>query len=412
MTVKGYAIGDFEGYYGSDVAFYELANGINRFEGFREKMKREPVQSFWTFTIEMGVGIHARDMGKVTRWGDLDGVRVFTGPRPWDTRAQLERAFKVLGINHEYIEVSVKTAGSLLEQGRFVALGVYTNAEASTAPWIQEASLQADWASLSPDAGELDKLAGAGFKVVEVDTSVFGKKKTHADKAAMLPFFYGLHLGMDVSEEDMYRILLAAEANVDELAQADKAFKQIQRGHAPDAAPRRRGGGRPGPGSPRSCEVHARERGLGREVGFAHRELSLRPAHRSGRHPRRPLPAFGIRPALMLPASAPRVSAPCHGREGGLRKPPARLRPCGERDARVPGTASPRGRGLVPIRCGREGCRGKASRAGGEEPAPPAPWRAGTPVPSNGGLRGRGPASCLGRSGADHEGSTTASRRR
>ena len=228
VTVKGYAIGDFEGYYGSDVAFYELANGINRFEGFREKMEREPVQSFWTFTIEMGVGIHARDMGKVTRWGDLDGVRVFTGPRPWDTRAQLERAFKVLGINHDYIEVSVKEAGSLLEQGRFVALGVYTNAEASTAPWIQEASLQADWASLSPDAGELDTLAGAGFKVVEIDTSVFGKKKTHVDKAAMLPFYYGLHLGMDVSEDDMYRILLAAEANVDELAQVDKAFKQIQ----------------------------------------------------------------------------------------------------------------------------------------------------------------------------------------
>ena len=136
VTVKGYAIGEFEGYYGSDVAFYELANGINRFEGFREKMEREPVQSFWTFTIEMGVGIHARDVGKVTKWGDLDGMRVFTGPRPWDTRAQLERAFKVLGINHEYLEVSVKTAGSLLEQGRYVALGVYTNAEASTSPWI------------------------------------------------------------------------------------------------------------------------------------------------------------------------------------------------------------------------------------------------------------------------------------
>ena len=229
VTVKGYAIGDFEGYYGSDVAFYELANNINRFEGFREKMQREPVQSFWTFTIEMGVGIHARDMGKVTRWGDLNGMRVFTGPRPWDTRAQLERAFKVLGIEHEYIEVSVKTAGSLLEQGRFAALGVYSSAESATSPWIAEASLQTDWASLSPAADEIEKLEGAGMKVVEVSTSVFGKKKTHVDKAAMLPFFYGLHLGMDVSEDGMYRILLAAEANVDELAQADKAFKQIQR---------------------------------------------------------------------------------------------------------------------------------------------------------------------------------------
>jgi TRAP-type uncharacterized transport system substrate-binding protein len=229
VTVKGYAIGDFEGYYGSDVAFYELANNIKRFEGFREKMEREPVQSLWTFTIEMGVGIHARDLGTITSWGDLDGMRVFTGPRPWDTRAQLERAFSVLGINHDYIEVGTKEAGSLLEQGRYAALGVYTNAEASTAGWLQEVSLQTDWASLSPDAGELEKLTGAGFNVVEVDTSAFGKKKTHVDKAAMLPFYYGLHLGMDVPEDDMYRILLAVEANVDELAQVDKAFKQIQK---------------------------------------------------------------------------------------------------------------------------------------------------------------------------------------
>ena len=228
LTVKGYAIGDFEGYYGSDVAFYELANDIRRFEGFREKMEREPVQSFWTYTIEMGVGIHARDRGKVTRWGDLDGMRVFTGPRPWDTRAQLERAFKVLGINHEYIEIGRPEAGSLLEQGRYVALGIYTSAEASTAPWIQEASLQTDWASLNPDADEIAKLASAGLGVVEVDTAVFGKKKTHVARAAMLPFYYGLHLGMDVSEEDMYRILVAVEKNVDELAAADKAFRQIQ----------------------------------------------------------------------------------------------------------------------------------------------------------------------------------------
>ena len=228
VTVKGYAIGDFEGYYGSDVAFYELANDINRFEGFKEKMIREPVQSFWTYTLEMGVGFHARDMGTITRWDDLDGVRVFTGPRSWDTRAQLERAFKVLGINHEYIEVSVKEAGSLLEQGRFAALGVYTSAESATSPWISEASLQADWASLSPAADEVETLEGAGMKVVEIDTSVFGKKKTHVAKATMLPFFYGLHLGMDVPEEDMYRILLAVEENVDELATADKVFRQIR----------------------------------------------------------------------------------------------------------------------------------------------------------------------------------------
>ena len=44
----------------------------------------------------------------------------------------------------------------------------------------------------------------------------------------MLPFYYGLHLGMDVSEEDMYQILKAIEANAGALAKADKGFKQIE----------------------------------------------------------------------------------------------------------------------------------------------------------------------------------------
>lgn len=229
LTVKGYATGQFEGYYGSDIAFYELANNINRFKGFKAKMKRQPVQSFWTFTVEMGVGIHARDRGKIKQWRDLSGKRVFTGPRPWDTRAQIERAFKALGIQHEYMEVSVKTAGSLLEAGRFVALGVYTNAEATTSPWITEASLQTDWAALNPSPEEVKLLKQAGFKVVELSPSVFGKKKTYVDKVIMLPFYYGLHLGLDVPEDDLYRILKIIEANASELAKADKGFKQVEK---------------------------------------------------------------------------------------------------------------------------------------------------------------------------------------
>ena len=229
LTVKGYALGQFEGYYGSDVAFYELANDIARFKGFRAKMKRQPVQSFWTFTIEQGVAIHARDRGKIKRWRDLSGKRVFTGPRPWDTRAQLERAFRALGIKHQYMEVSIKTAGSLLEQGRFAAFGVYANAESTTAPWIIEASLQTDWAALNPSPDEVAILEKAGFKIAHVSPKVFGKKKTYVDSVTMLPFYYGLHLGLEVPADDVYRMLKIVEANVAELAKADKAFKQIEK---------------------------------------------------------------------------------------------------------------------------------------------------------------------------------------
>lgn len=228
LTVKGHAQGDFEGYYGSDIAFYELANNIKRFEGFKDRIRNQTVQSFWAFTIEMGVGIHARDRETITKWADLSGKPVFTGPQPWDTRAQLERALETLGVNHEYVAVDVKTAGSLLESGRIQGMGVYTNAQTNTAPWITEASLQTDWAALKPSEEEIAKLKEAGFEVAEVPITAFGKDKTYSETATLLPFFYGLHLGMAVSEDDVYNVLKTIEANLDELVQLDKAFSQVK----------------------------------------------------------------------------------------------------------------------------------------------------------------------------------------
>src|SRR3990170_5078256 len=101
ITVKGYATGQFEGYYGADIAFYELANDVNRFKGFKASMKRQPVQSFWVFTVEVGTAVHSRDRAKFKGWANLAGKPVFTGPLPWDVRAQLERAYGALGVKHQ-----------------------------------------------------------------------------------------------------------------------------------------------------------------------------------------------------------------------------------------------------------------------------------------------------------------------
>ena len=229
VSVKGFATGEFEGYYGSDIAFYELANNISRFEGFQENIEVQPVQSFWAFTVEVGLGVHVSQRENFDEWGDLSGQPVFTGPRPWDTRAQIERALQALGIEHEYVDVDLSTAGSLLESGQIAGLGIYTNAEAATAPWIIETSLMTDWAILNPSEEELGRLHEAGFTSTEVTNpaEVFQEDKLEADKAVLLPFHYGFHVGLAVPEEDVYRMLQIIEENAAELAQADAGFAQI-----------------------------------------------------------------------------------------------------------------------------------------------------------------------------------------
>src|SRR5687767_7395442 len=107
VSVKGYATGQFEGYYGSDIAYYEMANDIKRFKGFKSSIKRQPLQSLWVFTTDMGIAVHVRDKDKYKSWQDLKGKALFTGMPPWDTRAQIERAFEALGIKYQYRQVDL-----------------------------------------------------------------------------------------------------------------------------------------------------------------------------------------------------------------------------------------------------------------------------------------------------------------
>ena len=226
VTVKGYATGQFEGYYGADIAFYELANDIKRFKGFKASIKRQPVQSFWTYTVEMGMAVHARDKGKYKSWLDLAGKALFTGLPPWDTRAQLERAFEALGLKYQYRQVDLSAAGSLLESGRIDGFCLYSNGEAGVAPWITEASLATDWAAFNPSAAEIATLKKAGFAVIELRPEVF-KRDVHTDKVVLLPFYYGFHVGLEIPEDDVYQMLRVIEKNAAALAKGDAGFSQL-----------------------------------------------------------------------------------------------------------------------------------------------------------------------------------------
>ncbi len=179
-TVKGYATKELDGFYGSDVAFRELANDTDRFKGFKARVQRMPVQSFWSNTIEVGLAIHVRNKDKIKSWSDLNGKRIFTGPLPFDTRVQTERALAAAGVKFTYVQVDLATVGSQLESGALDAMSIYTASESAPPPWLAEASLAADWASRLAAQSEVfaAEMAAAaakkkGLAVVEVDPKIF-----------------------------------------------------------------------------------------------------------------------------------------------------------------------------------------------------------------------------------------------
>ncbi len=229
-TVKSFATGDLDGYYGSDVALHEFANDNERFKGFKEKVKVQPVQSLWAYTLDVGVAIKDTDAGTIKTWADLTGKDVFTGPLPFDTRKQLENALKAVGVKHIYKAVDMKTAGSQLASGRIKAMIVYAAGGKTPAPWISEASLAVDWVGLNPSAAELKELKAKKFSVTAVPASNFHHKDTSGKKIDLVATYWGFDLGMSISEDEMYKILKVVEKHADELAKQDPSFRQISGG--------------------------------------------------------------------------------------------------------------------------------------------------------------------------------------
>ncbi len=282
-TVKGYATHELDGMYGSDIAFHELATDTNRFKGFKSKVKRQPMQSFWSNTIEVGLAVHARNKDTIKKWGDLNGKRVFTGPLPFDTRAQTERALAALNVKFTYVQIDLAAVGSQLESGAIDAMSIYTGGEKAPPPWLAEASLAADWAALNPSSEEVAEFKKKNLSVVEVSPQAF-KRDVHVAKVIELPFYYGFHVGLEVMPaDDVYKMLKIIEANAAGARQVRSDLLADRQGHARLPEARRGILGRPRADPSRSRQVHAREGRMGQEVGFQGRHDVGYPYHSSTR---------------------------------------------------------------------------------------------------------------------------------
>ena len=230
MTVKGFATEQIDAYYGSDDALQEFAADTGRFKGFKEGVKRMPVQSMWLFTIDCGVGIKATNRDKFKKWGDLTGHKVYTGPLPFDTRLHLEKALAALGVKHNYTQVDLSTVGSQLDSGTIEATIVYYGGGTVPAPWLSQASLAVDWAGLNPSADELAKLKAQGFAVREVDSKILSHNDIHVAKLTLLPFYWGFDIGMNMPADDVYKMLTIVDKNADALAQQVPDLGQVAHG--------------------------------------------------------------------------------------------------------------------------------------------------------------------------------------
>jgi len=231
-TVKGFVTGEYDGFYGSDDSLREYATDSGRFKSFKQnaKRQREPAQSLWIYTLDVGLAIKAANRDRIKSWSDLTGKRVYTGPPPFDTRLHLEGAMAAAGVQHVYTQVDLSTAGSQLDAGSIDAMIVYYTGGVVPAPWLSQASLAVDWAGLNPSADEVAKLKANNFAITEADAAKLGRNDIHVKKLTLLPFYWGFDVGMNMPADDVYRMLTIIDQHADDLAKQDGDFAEIAHG--------------------------------------------------------------------------------------------------------------------------------------------------------------------------------------
>ncbi|NBC30641.1 MAG: TRAP transporter substrate-binding protein [Spirochaetes bacterium] len=229
FSMTEYANGQSDAFYGANVGFLEYGQQRDRFAEFDyDAAERELVQTFWAFTLEVGLAVQGNRFDDLSEWRDLDGEVIFTGPAPWDVRAALRYPLQeVLNMDYSYEEIDLDMVATSLDAGHVDAINAYTSSESTVPGWLLEAQLRTDIQILNPSDEEVRILNEAGVEVVDVDPAVF-ETDLAVDTIKRIPFFYGFHTGPDVmSAEDVYEMLTVIYENTGDLRDQNASYAQI-----------------------------------------------------------------------------------------------------------------------------------------------------------------------------------------
>ena len=231
-AIKGFCKDEAESVYLADLGFGKLYNFTGPFEGFEPEVKQMPVQTFWAYTMETFILIPKDKADEIKSWSDLDGKPVFLTPAGYMNHLNIRRALNALGVNPQHVEVDSKFVCKAIEDGTIVATALYTTAGRSLPTWGQELmiSCKGKLIPLNPTPEEIEKLKEAGLDVKEIDA-----KKVSEDFEGVIygvPFYFGYHSSLKMSEEDIYTMLKTLDENSEMLASVDPGLEPLAKNFA------------------------------------------------------------------------------------------------------------------------------------------------------------------------------------
>jgi TRAP-type uncharacterized transport system substrate-binding protein len=224
-NIKSFLVGELESTYSAEPGLRKLYAFQKPFEGFEPNVKQMPVQSFWSYTMETHILTLPKNKDKYRSWADLDGKKIYMTKAGYMNHINIFRAMRdICGLNIEHVEVDASKVADALRAGTIDATAAYTTALVSLAGWIKVLDVASPLQGVNPTQEEMDKLAAAGFKPVQINMKKAYTRDLGVSELWGVPFFFGYHHGLKFPAEDVYRALKAFEENAAELPKLDPGF--------------------------------------------------------------------------------------------------------------------------------------------------------------------------------------------
>ena len=227
-NIKDFTLGNLESTYAADVLLTQLYEFTGPWEGFKPEVKKMPVQTFWAYTMETHFLILKGKEALYTKWGDLEGKKVYLTPAGYGNHMNIRRSLLALGIVVEHVEVATDKVIDALEAGTIEAFCCYTTNLVSLPTWGKTEELKMELKPLNPSPAETATLTAAGLTPVKIDVKKAYVKNKGMGDAYGIPFYFGYHAGTDFPEKDAYRWLICLENNAGFLAKLDPGFAALK----------------------------------------------------------------------------------------------------------------------------------------------------------------------------------------
>jgi len=213
-AIKGFCKGESEFVWMTSYVALQVYTFTGPFEGFKPEVKKMPAAAWGISTLIIHFLTTPEKAREIRSWRDLNGRNVYLGPSGYTTHQTIKYALEKMGIKVNHIEMSTGMAAEALRKGTIDACYMYGSTSLPT--WGKELDIAIDVVVINPTPEEMKMIENAGFTVGVVDAKYPYTQDVGVDKIYGVGDPWGFFAWIDVSEDDVYKMLKIFEESINE----------------------------------------------------------------------------------------------------------------------------------------------------------------------------------------------------